>query len=211
MPFDVKHRLGWGGARNRGDRVTHVLALDKARAIITAAYAALGAGQPFTRFVTIHWTNAGIADDQAAHANERLMKLASDWARRKGARIYWAWVRENDAGDGSKGSHVHLLIACPRALPIGRMWRRWLRNITGQPYQPGTIATRTIGGNLGVADANRARYVPNLDRVIAYMVKGVTPADGAALGLLRTEPGGTVIGKRSAVCQALRVGRPSAR
>jgi hypothetical protein len=200
---DLSSSPSWGGARNRADRVSLRLPLSKAQAIIGAAYRAIGLGLPFNRFVTVHWTRAGIDDEQAAWATGRLVKLASDWAMHKGVRIAWAWVRENDSGDGSKGSHVHMLIHCPAALHIGRMWRRWIRRITGRPYVARVIKSARIGGTLNTYRSAPALYRHNLDAVLAYVCKGVHSADGVALGLPRTEPGGRIIGKRAAWSQCL--------
>ncbi len=200
-PFDEKPaHSGHGGARLRADRTSDYLTTKQARAIMLAALAAYDIGAPFTRMVTIHWQRAGIADDRAALATGKLTKLASDWARRRGGRILWAWTRENDRG---KGSHLHLLIACPAHLPIGRMWRRWLRSITGKPYRTGTINTRRIGGSLAMPAADPAAYRQNLFNAAAYVCKGVRSDDAARLGIKRVEDGGRVIGKRSAVCQPL--------
>jgi hypothetical protein len=204
MPFDAKHaNKSWGGARNRADRVSHALPLAKAKSIIAAAYKAQASGLAFNRHVTIHWTAAGMADDQAAAATGRLIKLMSDWLRTKGSKAAWLWVRENDTGDGSKGSHVHILLHSPDTLPIDRMWRRWLRKVTAQPYRVGTVHTSRIGGTVNCYQSNPALYAVNLDAVLAYLCKGVNSHDGATLGLPRTEPGGRVTGKRAAWAQCL--------
>ena len=120
--------------------------------------------------------------------------------------MIWAWVRENDSGDGSKGSHVHILLHCPATVPIGSMWRRWLKRITGHAYRRGTVHTSRIGGSLNTYATFPTVYRANLDRVLAYLCKGVRPEVGATLGLPRTEPSGLVIGKRAAICQFLRQG-----
>ncbi len=197
--IDAKH--GWGGARN--DAISHNLPLAKARAILAAAGNARSIGLAFNRHVTIHWTAAGFTDEQAAQATGRLIKLASDWQRTKGVQPAWAWVRENDEGDGSKGSHVHILVHCPDTLPIGRMWRRWLRKVTDLPYRAGAIHTSRIGGTVNCYSSNPALYAVNLGAVLAYVCKGVHSADGVTLGLPRTEAGGKVIGKRAAWAQCL--------
>jgi hypothetical protein len=200
-PFDGKPaRLTHGGARLRADRTSDALRPGQARAIILAAHHAHSIGEPFTRMLTVHWERAGIPDSQAAAATGKLTKLASDWTRRRGSRILWAWTRENDTG---KGSHLHLLIACPAHLQVGRMWRRWLRTITGRPYRAGTINTRRIGGALAAPNRDQGDYRANLWNAAAYVCKGVRPDDAALLGIGRVEAGGTVIGKRSAVCQPL--------
>jgi len=200
-PFDGKPALsGHGGARLRADRTSDCLTAKQARAIMLASLAAERIGEPFTRMVTIHWEKLGIADHQAANANGRLTKLASDWARRRGGRVLWAWARENGIG---KGSHVHILLACPRHLLIGRMWLRWLRSITGSPYRVGAVNTRRIGGTLSAPARDPAAYHQHLFKAATYVCKGVRPEEAAGLGILRTEFGGRVIGKRSAVCQPL--------
>jgi hypothetical protein len=144
-------------------------------------------GAPFSRHVIAHWERAGITDAQAAQPTGRLTKLMADWARRRGGRILWSGAREKDAG---KGSHLHMLVACPCHLPLGRMWRRWLRSITGQPYRPGSIRTRFIGGSLDAARTNPGHYRQHLFNAVAYVCKGIHPDDAGALGIERTEPGG---------------------
>jgi hypothetical protein len=201
--FDAKPSLnGWGGARNRRDRVSTALSLAQARSIIAAAYQAHAVGQSFNRLLTVHWEALGLTDSQAAEASGDLRKLSSDWLRTRGVEPAWAWVRENDAGDGSKGSHLHLLLHCPSSVPIGRMWRRWLRKITGKPYRRGGVHTSRIGGTLNSYDAAPAHYLANLDVVLAYVCKGVSLADATALGI-EHEPGGAIIGKRAAWRQGL--------
>jgi hypothetical protein len=194
---DTKPMLSWGGKRNRSDRVSHALPLAKAQTIIGAAYRARAIGLPFNRHVTVHWNALGVSDANAAEATGRLVKLAKDWLRTKGHQFACAWVRENDSGDGSKGSHVHLLCHCPDGLPIGCMWRRWLRKITGKPYRLGGVHTSRIGGTLNCHRNSPATYAANLDVVLAYVVKGVSPADAITLCLPRQEGGGAIIGKRA--------------
>ena len=191
----------WGGARNRADRTSDALSLTTARKIIEAAYRAIKMGLPLNRFVTLHLERAGIVDADAAVAIGKLMKLATDWVKSRGGSIAWTWVRENDTGDSSKGSHVHLLLHCPDTLPIGRMWRRWLRKVAGQPYLRKSIKSERIGGTLNAHASNLAAYLQNLDRVLAYVCKGVSPADAQTLGLPRHEAGGNIIGKRAAWSQ----------
>jgi hypothetical protein len=199
---DVKPCInGWGGKRNDRDRVSHALPLKTANAIIDAAYHAFKIDLPFNRFVTIHLERAGIADTNAAEAVGWIMRLATQWMRSKGYVIAYAWVRENDAGDGSKGSHVHIACHCPDIIPIGRMWRRWLRKVAGRPYRAKAIKSKRIGGTVNAYAVSPAVYLQNLDRVLAYMVKGVSPADAATLGLPKQQGGGRIIGKRAAWSQ----------
>lgn len=206
MAFDAKPSASWGGARLKSDRVSSALTLKQAERLIAAAHCAESLGLPFNRHVTFHWGKAGIQDGEAARAIGQLVKLASDWLRTNGVRPVWAWVRENDSGDGSKGSHVHILLHCPATVPIGSMWRRWLKRITGHAYRRGTVHTSRIGGSLNTYATFPTVYRANLDRVLAYLCKGVRPEVGATLGLPRTEPSGLVIGKRAAICQFLRQG-----
>lgn len=195
---DAKPRpIGWGGARNSRDRVSHALPLAKAEAIIDGAYRAIKIGLPFNRFVTIHFERAGLTDAQAAEAVSWIMRLATQWMRSKGYVIAHAWVRENDEGDGRKGSHVHILYHCPDTIPIGRMWPRWLRRVAGRPYRAKAIKSKRIGGTVNAHAVSPAAYLQNLDRVLAYVCKGVAPADASMLGLPKQEAGGRIIGKRA--------------
>lgn len=192
---------GRGGARLRADRVSHHLSAGQAQSIIIAGQRALAMGKPFTRHTTIHWSRAGIPDDQAAEATGAMIKLASGWTRSKREVLLWAWARENERN--GKGSHVHILLACPSHLPIGRMWRRWLRKVTARPYRAGVIKTTRIGRTLDCWQTSPQAYRVNLDAITAYLCKGIDPAHADALGLPRHSPGGPVIGKRASVCQAL--------
>jgi len=195
--------LSWGGARLRSDRASDQLSQSQATEFIAAAHRAQAIGLPFNRFVTVHWQAAGLDDPAAARATGRLLKLAADWARAKQTRIAWAWSRENDKGDGSKGSHVHILLHCPADLPIGKQWRRWIRNVTGLRYRRGAIRSLPIGRSLNCYANSPDLYRENLIQVVAYCVKGVTPEVAAKMGLPKQEDGGRVIGKRSGHSQNL--------
>ena len=183
--------MTWGGARNRS--VSYALTPRQVQAIYDAAEVATAAGLPFNRLVTVHWTALGVADDGAARATGKLIKLAADWCATKGTKMAWAWVRENDAGDMSKGSHVHIMLHCPADLPMGRMWRRWLRRLTNGKYRTGALASRTIGPTLKSCFSNPALYRENLDVVLAYVFKGVD-----------SDHGGRIIGKRAALWHMVR-------
>jgi hypothetical protein len=176
--------MSWGGARN--GFVSHALTAKQTQAIFDAAEAAIAVGLPYNRFVTVHWTGLGVLDCKAARMTGRLIKLASDWCATKGGKMTWAWVRENDRGDKSKGSHVHIALHCPADLQIGRMWRRWLRRLTGARYEKGALASRTIGPTLKSCTTNPELYAGNLKAILAYMTKG---ADASA--------GGRIVGKRA--------------
>jgi hypothetical protein len=196
MVFDANPTASnWGGARNKG--ISTVLSLSKARTIIALASKADEKGLSLNRHVTVHWGALGLSDHDAAWASGRLIKLATDWLRTQGVAPMWLWVRENDNGDGSKGPHVHILLHCPHSVHIGRMWRRWLRNITGKPYRRRGVHTARIGGTVNCYQTAPALYQLNLANVLAYICKGVAPADALTLGIVHT-PGGTIIGKRAA-------------
>lgn len=188
----------WGGRRNSASRTSDSLSLNQATNILEAAQFAAAAGMPFNRHLTIHWQQAGVPDERAAWATGRFLKLASDWIKKQGKTLAWAWVREN--GDG-KGSHVHILMHLSAGARIGNMQRRWLRSITGQPYTANTIKTARIGGTAGAAQTAPAAYRANLAVVVCYILKGASPAAAGKLGLERLEAGGRVMGKRAATSQ----------
>ena len=187
---------GWGGARNK--TVTVALSAKQVFGIRRAADRAVACGWPFNRFTTIHWGALGIEDCDAARLTGRLIKLASDWCATKGVKMTWAWVRENDEGDGSKGSHVHILLHCPADIPIGRMWRRWLRRLTNQKYQRDGIYSRSVGPTLATHAKSPQLYRWNLRAAISYMTKGVMASHADRLRIAESGPAGRVIGKRAA-------------
>jgi hypothetical protein len=172
-------------------------------ATIEAARQAIAIGLPFNRFVTVHWAALGLSDLGAANATGRLLKLAGDWMRYNQAVPAWAFVRENDDGDGSKGSHVHIMLHCPSSLTVGGQWRRWLRKVTGRPYRKGGIRSLAIGRALNCYVNAPDLYQENLGEVVAYCVKGVAPETALALSLPRQGAGGRVIGKRAGHSQNL--------
>lgn len=194
-----------GGARNRGDRVSVFLTDRQCNNLIAASETALHICQPFNRFITIHWENGGIPDAGAAAATGRFVKLASDWMRARDHRLIWAWVRENDMGDGRKGSHVHLLIHVPLALdPLFRvMPLRWVKSILSEDYRRRTLRTQRIKYAQSI-DHLCPAYQAELSGKVGYMLKGATRAAGEHLGLSRSGEGGRVIGKRSGVWQGWR-------
>ena len=183
-----------GGARNRADRVSEGISLRQAVGVVRAASAALQAGQPFNRHVTIHWGLAGIPDDRGAWATGRFLTLVRDAMRKRGLRTRWAWVREHGGG---KGSHVHILIHIPAgARWTGQQLRRWVERVTGTRMPPRTIQTSRIGGRTDTAERAPEVYLANLQTVVGYVLKGTVHNAADRLGLDRRAPGGRIIGKR---------------
>lgn len=191
--------LSWGGARNRADRVSEALTLQQARGIMAAAAFALQIGLPLNRHLTVHWARAGIDDAGAAAATGAFLKRARQLFQKRGEPFAYVWVRENDGGDASKGSHAHLLLHVPprMARRFTRLQRRWLRQVTGQPYRTDALHTSRIGRNLNAAETMPDTYRANLANVIAYVLKGAEPVTAQVLGLSKIEAGGRVIGKRA--------------
>ena len=126
-------------------------------------------------------------DSWAMAATTRWLKAFREWA---GGDTAYVWTREN--GD-KKGSHLHLLAHIPKEKRWhGAIARRWLERISGNTYRQGTIKTRCIAGNLS---PESPLYQANLQKVAAYILKGIDPAIASALGV-HHEPGGCIIGKR---------------
>lgn len=213
-----QRRATWGGARNRRDRTSDCLSCKQATGIMSTAQTATAIGLPLNRHITIHWERAGVPDSEAAAATGRFLKLASDWVRsracalekqskefkspavsadaKKSSTFAWLWVRENDDGDGSKGSHVHILCHVPAGVKLGRT-RRWLSRVTGRRYRKGSILTERIGGKAQAAATAPAVYQANLAEIVGYLLKGASPDAARALGLNRIEAGGRITGKRA--------------
>ena len=195
----------WGGARNRADRVSVELTLTQVQNTIEAVRFAVAAGVPLNRHITVHWQEAGVPDNRAAAATGAFLKLASQFLQKRGERFAYVWVRENDDGDGCKGSHVHILAHVrpgSAAAFVGRQ-RGWLRRVTGNAYRKDVIETARIGGTLRAAETAPELYLENLGAVLAYVVKGASKEAATAAGLVRHGEGGCVIGKRASRSQNL--------
>ncbi|WP_156424922.1 hypothetical protein [Novosphingobium fuchskuhlense] len=182
----------WGGARNRADRTSEYLTLRHCRNLIAWADQAQRIGLPFNRHWTVHYERAGIAEIDAARFIGRLLKLAGDYARRHNGNFAVMWVREN--GDG-KGGHVHILLHLPASLALRGRTAHWVR-LAGGKCCARVSRVRSIGHALKSADNGGEHYRHNVDKVLAYVMKGADADAGAALGLARYGERGNVVGKR---------------
>jgi hypothetical protein len=155
-------------------------------------------GLPLNRHVTLHLEKLGVAAGDGAAAIGVFLKLHRQFLASRGFPFACVWVREDDAGDGSKGPHVHVLMHVPpdAAPAVTRRQKRWLRIASGKPYRAGGLHTSRIGGTVRAAEAAPAIYRVNLAAVVAYLLKGIEPGAAAALALPRHGEGGRVIGKR---------------
>ncbi|WP_069309948.1 hypothetical protein [Porphyrobacter sp. LM 6] len=183
-----------GGARNRADRTSEGISLDKAQRLIAATRRASAIGKPFTHLITVHWEAAGLSDAEAMKATTAALKYWREWLRGETAYI---WTREN--GDG-KGSHLHVLAHLPEGREInGRRSMRWVESITGEPYRRGAILSEKIAGS---NQPEGALYVENLGVALAYVLKGAEPDAAAEIGI-EHKFGGRVIGKRCGMSRNL--------
>ncbi|OAO04002.1 hypothetical protein A8B75_07965 [Sphingomonadales bacterium EhC05] len=139
------------------------------------------------------------------------IKLARDWARKRGHEIAWLWIRENDFGDGSKGEHVHILLHIPEPILrefIQPMTRRWLLRVTGGKYVKGAARFDTIGQRASDYRNAPEIYRENLGKlVVGYLLKGASKEAARELGLPRWGDGGRIVGKRWGRSQNLKDSR----
>jgi hypothetical protein len=75
-------------------------------------------------------------------------------------------------------------------MPIGRMWRCWLRKVTGRAYRKRTVRSRSIGRRPDCAVTNPAVYAANLSTVTAYLCKGASRDVAQRIGLCGSSRGG---------------------
>jgi hypothetical protein len=197
----------WGGARNRRDRVTDAITLQQARGLVAAVAHAERIGLPLNRLVTLHWGVMGLSDAEAGRAIGCVLKLWREALAEMGFPFACVWTRENDDGDASKGSHVHILAHVPATAGPGfmRRLRAWVRlaaggryqrrsgRIIGPAYAAGAVHTARIGGLVMVAPGV---HEVNLAEALGYLLKGADKKTANNLGLVRLEPGGRVTGKR---------------
>lgn len=185
-----------GGARNRADRTSSSLSEKQAQAIYAAVGKAAALGLPPNRHWTVHWTRLGVADEMACRATGALLTLVRDWLRKQGHRFACIWVRENDNGDGSKGSHAHILLHVPPGVRwCGWRNRRWLERVSGRPYVSRATCTRLIAGHKSAGTASPSLFSLNLAVVTAYIAKG-GPAGPFGLAAGPSGLGGVIQGKR---------------
>jgi hypothetical protein len=191
----------WGGPRNSASRHSAGITALKAVELVEAAQRAMAIGMPFNRHLTVHWEKSGLTDLQAAEATGRMLKLITDWARKKACAAPYAWVRENGP---AKGSHVHILLHLPDGLAMS-LTRRWYRAATKcRRPRNGAVKTRRIGGTASAAVSASEWYQANLAKLLHYLLKGVDEPTAKALGLDAWAAGGDIFGKRLSISSKLR-------
>ena len=199
---------GWGGARNRKDRLSDALTRAQCLAILASVDAMIARGMSPNRFLTVHWEKLGVAPAECMEAMSGFFRLARDWARKQDYEIGWLWIRENDFGDGMKGEHVHILMQIPEPLLpvfIRTMTRRWLLRVTGGKYVKGAARFDTIGQRASDYRDAPEIYRENLSKLlVGYLLKGASKRAAHELGLPRWDDGGRIVGKRWGRSQNLR-------
>lgn len=193
----IPGKSGWGGARNRADRVSSHLTLRQCQELIAAASHAERLGLWFNRHWTVHYERAGIADAKAAAFIGRLTKLVREYSARRGG-FAAIWVREGGEG---KGGHVHILMHVPSAISLKGRTRQWIR-FAGGTCRRGVSRIRAVAGRISAAEGGGEHYAHNLRVVRGYLLKG---ASVEACEALRLERGpidqGRVRGKRCGTTQ----------
>jgi hypothetical protein len=207
-----KRRLLPHGGKRTAKGQTRGLTDSQVKAIINKGMVSLAAGAPLNRFVTVHWQALGVGDDLAFKATSKLLTFARDWLRDRGVKANWLWVRENDDGDGSKGSHLHWLLHLPethREAFNGRL-RGWCIQAAGAGrYVKNAVNSLPVGRHVDTHATAPDTHRANLREVLAYVLKGLSPqasqmaaqrlnAIWAGVGAAMPNPGtgGVVMGKR---------------
>ena len=184
---------GWGGARNRADRISEGLTDTQVVSLIDAAAFALATGRTFQRHWTIHYGKAGVAETDGARFVSRVLALASKQARREGGTLTALWVRERAS---EKGEHVHILLHLPAAMRLHGRTRRWIET-AGGTWKPGVSRVCIIGGRLAEPEANaREHQAMNAENVLGYFLKAASEQTGRRMGLFRAGQRGRIVGKR---------------
>lgn len=195
-----KRLLPRGGKRLDGQRQTWQLTKAQCVELTEAAYLASLNGQPFNRFITLLWERAGIDARLAVKTTGRFIKLVSDWAKRHGYHLVWAWVQE---WGPVNGAHVHMLLHVPQHLDwqFRHMPRKWTKLCLGGRYVRKTVDSKRIkGGWFGLT------YEGALMRRVRYMLKCAPAELERELGMVGNGPEpwgrqGLTYGKRLAIWQ----------
>ena len=204
-----KSILRHGGARQK--RSSAHLTASQVRGLWSAGLHALALQRPLTRFVTVHWASFGLGDSEAMAATSRLLTYWRDWLRDRGVPWAVVWVRENDNGDSSKGSHLHVLVHVPVNAQLS--FSRFTQSASVRAAQAakrisGAVRSRAVG-SIGMETRSPASYRANLARALRYLSKGMGQssvplvihyteclAPETVFELPSSELGGVVIGKR---------------
>ncbi|MEG3155315.1 hypothetical protein [Sphingomonas sp. RB1R13] len=184
--------------------MSYQLTEKQGRGIFAAVARANTIGLPLNRHWTVHWDLAGVTNDNAGAATRALLTLVRDWLRKQGHRFACVWVRENDEGDGSKGSHVHILLH----VPAGVRWcgwrnRRWLERVTSNVYVKRTSRTRIVGRSARAAKTSPGSFLANLAVVCGYISKSAPARVLERLSVLHRAEMGAIVGKRWGRSQSL--------
>jgi hypothetical protein len=183
---------GWGGARNRADRLSDRLTREQCEKLIDAARHAERIGLAFNRHWIVHSERAEIPPEQRTLFVGRLLRLVGNYVKRRGGIFTAIWVRENGLG---KGEHIHILMHLPTDLLLQNMTCKWVHK-AGGTYKVGVSRVRTIGGSLARLEPASAHYQVNADIVLAYLLKGSDREAAEAFGLRKWGQFGWIMGKR---------------
>jgi hypothetical protein len=203
----------WGGARNRADRATDLLADAKVAELLDAATFALATDRVFQRHWIVHYGKAGVQPRDGMRFVSKLLNLVSKQARREGGEMTALWVRERAS---NYGEHVHILLHLPAGMRLQGRTRRWIEaalnhgnGVFRHHYAParprardkswvkGVSLVRIVAGRLNKIEGNNsATHRENAANVVRYLLKSASPETGAALELTRTGRGGRIVGKR---------------
>jgi hypothetical protein len=200
VPANLPRQEKRGGARNSANRESIHLSRKQVTNLIAATEHAKTIGLPFTRMITIHWEAAGVTLAGIVKATGRFVDLLTKFLSRHGSRTAWLWVLENGP---KKGAHCHMLAHVPAFLVplLPASQKRWLRLITGRPYQKRVIRSDPIGGRLGLETGNPDLHASNLEVAFFYLLKGASTEAASPFNLARLEPGGRIIGRRCSTSQ----------
>lgn len=202
--FGKLKRLQQGGARRQRGVASNQLTEKQCRDLIEAATVAWESGFPFNRFITLLWERSEIDARHNGEATARFVKLASDWARRHGYRLVWAWVQEYGS---INRAHAHLVLHVPRELdPIFRaMPTKWAKLCLPGRYASGTVQSQKIRfGHLAASHPDA--YGAALIGKVHYMLKCSPAALEGKLGMIGRGPkpwgqGCITFGKRAGIWQ----------
>lgn len=166
------------------DRQSHHINRVPAVNIHHATRFAEGHGAPLNTFITINFTEVGLAAGASRAFRKLLCQRFAPWLRRSsGARVRTAptyvWAIENTASTVAAHWLVHLPNGTTKAF-VDRL-HSWLENLAGTPPLARTVQIKRVYNLIG---ARR------------YILKGVSPDWARHLGI-RASDQGVVNGKRS--------------
>jgi hypothetical protein len=183
---------------NSGSRVSHSVKLQSAHDVLVGAGYAWCLGLLLNRYVTLHVENEEACHRSLSHITARM----SDWLRYQKLPLVYVYSWESRGF----GVHVNFLVHVPHGQEslFDNRLRSWISK-SGITLSAGVCRSQPIQ-NSAPGDDPIPYLTQDLPRLLSYVLKGLSRADAARLGI-ESSPQGRVTGKRTGHSESLSASR----